>query len=156
MSAEPLSAPPVPLTKGYQTTEFWLSLICALINALILSGVIAPNSPLCQALAPIGLAISGAGYAHSRGMTKSSLVTLLCILFAIPLLSGCVMYQRTAPDGTKVAASALFMKVDAIQVVDKSTNGVSHSTTVGALSGDAQMIQAITAGAVQGAMSGAK
>lgn len=82
------------LRPGYQTTEFWISLIFGLFNALIAANIIPTNSPAVQAIASLGLAATGAGYANSRGKSKGlSLLTrhlpLLLIALAIPLLAGC-------------------------------------------------------------------
>ncbi len=56
---------------GYQTTEFYFSIVAALVGALLASGVIGKGTGLEQALGAIASALAAAGYSWSRGKAKS-------------------------------------------------------------------------------------
>ena len=59
------------MTKGYKTTEFWLSLVAILTGSILSSGAI-ENNTILQGLGLIATALSALGYAGSRAITKAS------------------------------------------------------------------------------------
>lgn len=74
--AENLSDAP-PATPGWQTTEFWKTLILTIISLLIATGVITPvdvpkYKPVVDGLALIAPAIAIGLYSLSRGKTKAA------------------------------------------------------------------------------------
>ena len=58
------------MTKGYKTTEFWLSLVAILTGAVLSSGAI-ENNTILQGLGLVATALSALGYAGARAITKS-------------------------------------------------------------------------------------
>lgn len=57
---------------GYKTSEFWLSVVAAIVGLLMASGVVGEGSMWAQALGMVSTALAAAGYATSRGITKGS------------------------------------------------------------------------------------
>ncbi len=63
-----------PATKpGWQTTEFWLTLVALIVQAVIGSGIVADGSVWAQVLAVIAGALTAAGYTIVRGGLKVQL-----------------------------------------------------------------------------------
>ena len=58
------------MTKGYKSTEFWLSLVAIMTGAILSSGAIENNTVL-QGLGLVATALSALGYAGARAITKS-------------------------------------------------------------------------------------
>ena len=58
------------MTKGYKTTEFWLSLAAILTGAILSSGAIENNTVL-QGLGLIAAALTALGYSGARAITKA-------------------------------------------------------------------------------------
>jgi len=58
------------MTKGYKTTEFWLSLVAILTGAILSSGAIENNTVL-QGLGLIAAALTALGYSGARAITKA-------------------------------------------------------------------------------------
>jgi|TARA_R110002051_G_scaffold314371_1_gene391399 drug/metabolite transporter (DMT)-like permease len=58
------------MTKGYKTSEFWLSLVAILAGAILSSGAI-ENSTVLQGLGLVASTLAALGYAGSRAITKA-------------------------------------------------------------------------------------
>lgn len=58
------------MTKGYKTTEFWLSLCAVLVSAVISSGAI-ENNTILQGIGLLAGALTALGYSGSRAFTKA-------------------------------------------------------------------------------------
>ena len=58
------------MTKGYKTTEFWLSL-CAILTGAILSSGAIENNTILQGLGLIATALTALGYSGARAITKA-------------------------------------------------------------------------------------
>ncbi len=56
---------------GYKTTEFWFSVIAALVGLLFASGAISTGSQLDQVLGLIATILSALGYSVARGIAKA-------------------------------------------------------------------------------------
>jgi len=56
---------------GWQTTEFWLSAVAALVGLLLASGAIPAGSSLDKGLGLITAGMAALGYSVARGVTKS-------------------------------------------------------------------------------------
>lgn len=68
-----------PATPGWQTTEFWKTLILTIVSLLIATGVITPvdvpkYKPVVDGLALIAPAIAIGLYSLSRGKTKAAAI----------------------------------------------------------------------------------
>ena len=68
-SGEPLEQG-ITMTKGYKTTEFWLSLCAVLVSAVVSSGAI-ENNTILQGIALVSGALAALGYSGTRAFTKS-------------------------------------------------------------------------------------
>ncbi len=64
------------MSKGYKTTEFWISLLAMVVGALLASGAFDDSSLVSKALALVSSALVAAGYSVSRAMTKGSAAKL--------------------------------------------------------------------------------
>ena len=70
---DPGLPPETPAEKpGWQTTEFWLSLIAVLVGTAIASGAVEEGTTLYQALAFIAVALTAMGYQVARRQTKAA------------------------------------------------------------------------------------
>jgi hypothetical protein len=58
------------MTKGYKTSEFWLSLCAVLVSAVISSGAI-ENNTILQGIGLLAGALTALGYSGSRAITKA-------------------------------------------------------------------------------------
>tara|TARA_R100001530_G_C4262971_1_gene141011 strand:+ start:261 stop:494 length:234 start_codon:yes stop_codon:yes gene_type:complete len=58
------------MTKGYKTSEFWLSLCAVLVSAVVSSGAI-ENNTILQGIALVSGALAALGYSGTRAITKS-------------------------------------------------------------------------------------
>ena len=58
------------MTKGYKTSEFWLSLVAILTGAILSSGAIENNTVL-QGLGLVASTLAALGYSGSRAITKA-------------------------------------------------------------------------------------
>jgi hypothetical protein len=58
------------MTKGYKTSEFWLTTAATLIGILIASGAFADTSAVGKGVALIASALAAAGYSYSRALVK--------------------------------------------------------------------------------------
>lgn len=87
---------------------------------------------------------------------KRSFISLLILAFISLPFTGCVIYNRQAPDGSKVAARGFFMKVGQIDAHETATNGTTRGLTVKELTGDAAMAAAVAEGAAKGVAQGMK
>ncbi len=71
----PLPVPPetLPAEKpGWQTTEFWLTLIALVVGALMSSGAVQEGTTLYQALAFAAVILTTLGYTVSRTIAKKA------------------------------------------------------------------------------------
>jgi hypothetical protein len=57
---------------GWQTTEFWLSLVAIIVAYLISSGIAPVGSVWAQALATVATILAAIGYQASRARVKSA------------------------------------------------------------------------------------
>ncbi len=55
---------------GYKTTEFWLTVASQIVGVLLVSGVVAEDSPWSKVIGMAAMALSGMGYSVSRGAAK--------------------------------------------------------------------------------------
>ena len=58
------------MTKGYKTSEFWLSLCAILVGAVMSSGAIESNGVL-QGLGLVASTLAALGYSGARAITKA-------------------------------------------------------------------------------------
>jgi hypothetical protein len=58
------------MTKGYKTSEFWLTAAATLVGMLIASGAFADAGAAGKGLALIASALAAAGYSYSRALVK--------------------------------------------------------------------------------------
>jgi hypothetical protein len=58
---------------GYKTTEFWLSLVAAVLGLLIASGLVAEGSTTMQIIGLIASMLTAMGYTVVRGKAKSGM-----------------------------------------------------------------------------------
>jgi drug/metabolite transporter (DMT)-like permease len=61
-----------PRKPGYKTSEFWLSLICIVIGALIAGDFVGAESMGGKVLAFAASAFTALGYSVSRGIVKKA------------------------------------------------------------------------------------
>lgn len=59
------------MRRGYQTTEFWLTVAASAVGFAMASGYFAPESATAQVFGFIGMVLSSLGYSYSRGLVKS-------------------------------------------------------------------------------------
>lgn len=131
------------MKKGYQTTEFWISLVAMLLGALFASGIVPDQGPwerLCAALATV---LSAMGYTVSRGIAKQGgLVLAACLTLAA--LTGCagpayrsdkITSIKTRTFGiqieesptTQTPAIRLGLVTTVIQLIPTSTNSTIYA-----------------------------
>ena len=74
LTPEPIPEPPsVPAEKpGWQTTEFWLSLIALIIGALLSSGAVQEGTTLYQAITFAAVVLASLGYTVGRTIVKKA------------------------------------------------------------------------------------
>lgn len=60
------------MSKGFKSTEFWLSAAAALCGLLMSAGVFDDTGTVMKALGLGAAALASAGYSVSRGMAKKS------------------------------------------------------------------------------------
>lgn len=89
-------------TKGYRTTEFWLSLAAKLLGILFASGAIGDGSAVARVAGLAAMVLTALGYTVSRTMVKTAGVLLLAGLFATTQ-PACAAAER-AGAAAKVAA----------------------------------------------------
>lgn len=84
---------------GVKTTEFWLTLLAALVSG-VLALELPKESVIMKAACVLGVALPILGYSVSRGMVKRSMV-LLVVLLLPGLLGGCTtgMVRADAIEG---------------------------------------------------------
>lgn len=58
---------------GYRTTEFWITIVVAIVGALESTGLFLDDSPVGKGLALISSALVVLGYGISRGIAKGAL-----------------------------------------------------------------------------------
>ena len=66
-------APPVPppdVKPGWQTSEFWLSLLAMLLTALYASGVVPTKGTTAAVVAIVASLLTASGYAVARTIAK--------------------------------------------------------------------------------------
>jgi hypothetical protein len=63
---------PQAVKPGYQTTEFYLSLISVILGAVISSGIVPETGPYSQIVGLIAAVLGSLGYTVSRGIVKQS------------------------------------------------------------------------------------
>ena len=61
---------PAGTKPGYQTTEFWLTLLAQLVGFAYMSGAIGAGTPVDKILGLVVTMLTAAGYTVSRGMAK--------------------------------------------------------------------------------------
>ena len=67
----------MPITPGYKTTEFWLTVAAQVAGVLTVSGVFAPGSQAAQITALAVMVLAALGYSFNRSAVKTaSLPTL--------------------------------------------------------------------------------
>lgn len=59
------------MTKGYKTSEFWLSLVAMIMGVLLTSGIIPETGIWSQVAGIVTTVLAAFGYSVSRGMAKS-------------------------------------------------------------------------------------
>jgi hypothetical protein len=77
---------------GYKTTEFWLTLLAAVLGVLIQFDVIPTEGDgwVAKVVSAVVLALGAAGYAVSRGLAKSGKIGVLLLAGALCLtVAGC-------------------------------------------------------------------
>jgi len=60
------------MTKGYKTTEFWLSFAAMILGALMASGVIVEGSMAAQIIGGVMAILAQLGYTSSRTKVKEA------------------------------------------------------------------------------------
>ncbi len=60
----------ITMTKGYKTSEFWLSLCAIFVSAVISSGFI-ENNTILQGIGLLAGTLSALGYSGARAITKA-------------------------------------------------------------------------------------
>ena len=76
-----------PVKAGWKTTEFWLSVLAAIVGAVLASGLPSDN-PVVRAAGVASAALAALGYSISRGNAKAGpLLILICVL----VFAGCTM-----------------------------------------------------------------
>jgi hypothetical protein len=60
-------------TKGYKTTEFWMSLAAVVLSFLLASGIIPLESTADKIIGIIGTVLTALGYTVSRSVVKKNL-----------------------------------------------------------------------------------
>lgn len=68
---------------GFKTSEFWLSMAAVLVNAIIASEAIAPNSQAMKVLAMLSGLLAALGYAGMRFALKKEEATATIIKAAL-------------------------------------------------------------------------
>ena len=69
----PAAPPEAPAEKpGWQTTEFWLTLIALIVGALLSSGAVQEGTTLYQAITFAAVILSALGYTVSRSIVKKA------------------------------------------------------------------------------------
>lgn len=63
---------PVTVTPGWKTSEFWLSLVAALVGAVMASGIIPTGSVWVQVVGIVATILGALGYQVSRTSVKTS------------------------------------------------------------------------------------
>lgn len=77
-------------TKGYKTTEFWLTLLAVVVSAVVAVGVVPTESPWGKALAVVGAVLASLGYTVARSSLKKGPPTaVVALALGALLLSGC-------------------------------------------------------------------
>jgi hypothetical protein len=61
---------PAPITPGYKTTEFWLSLAAMVVGAALASGVFPSESGMEKILGLAATILAQLGYTVSRTLVK--------------------------------------------------------------------------------------
>lgn len=73
LNPEPAAPEETPADKpGWQTTEFWLTLIATIVGALMASGAVQEGTTLYQALAFAAVVLTALGYQVSRTLVKTA------------------------------------------------------------------------------------
>jgi hypothetical protein len=60
------------MSKGYTSSEFWLSLFAVLVGAVLSSGVIPSDSPWLQVGGVVATILGALGYSVPRAFVKST------------------------------------------------------------------------------------
>lgn len=63
-----------PIKPGFKTTEFWMTVVTAVVSLLIASDVIPSNSGWSQLVALASAALAAMGYSTSRAVAKLAAV----------------------------------------------------------------------------------
>ena len=58
------------MKPGWKTTEFWLSLIAAVVGVLAANGNLDPSSSLAKIVGIAAVVLAAMGYTVSRGIAK--------------------------------------------------------------------------------------
>lgn len=124
---DPVKPAETPALKpGWKTTEFWLHLLIATINSLVVSDVFLPGSQAAKFVCVVALLLQGLGYNISRakakkdtssegGFAKMDILATLAIgavtgVAVTTLIGGCSSAQGV---GRELGASAIDCATDA-------------------------------------------
>ena len=61
-------------SKGYKSTEFWLSFVAIIVSGLMASGLFEDGSTVMKAIAMAGGVLTTMGYTVSRTLYKRKLI----------------------------------------------------------------------------------
>lgn len=140
------------IKPGWKTTEFWLSVIAAIVGLLFASDAIPTDSPIAKALGGVATALSAMGYSVARGMAKKSAQLLLCTLIALPFLAGCANLRTTQIDesfsngqltrriSTKIGTLNYFQSKAEVNKLNITTSDKILSTKIGNAGATADVI----------------
>lgn len=123
--AELETPPQAPATKpGWQTTEFWTTLIVHMVNALVLCNVIPVDNAYVKAVALVCSAVAQAVYTSGRNSLKASLqdsasmlMILVCVgATAAGAMTGCAQTETQAAAASMIAITGQAQTVDTLVV----------------------------------------
>jgi drug/metabolite transporter (DMT)-like permease len=60
------------MTKGYRTSEFWISLLAVIVGAVLSSGAIPSEGPWAQIAGLVATILGALGYSVPRAFVKST------------------------------------------------------------------------------------
>ena len=64
----------IPKTKGYKSTEFWLSSVAAIAGLLLASGILIEGSQVAQIVGGVVSVLATLGYTKGRSDVKAALI----------------------------------------------------------------------------------
>jgi hypothetical protein len=69
-------------TKGYKSTEFWLSLAAVLVGAIMASGVVPDESGWAKVIGLIASVLAALGYTAGRSLFKANKAKAIAMMEA--------------------------------------------------------------------------